>query len=121
MRRAADRLLRTAKRSSLGRLNTIRVTAINANRPQKHIGLRSVSSLGKNHGSSQTFQSSMYLRQFSAAAIVSIVASGLWYYQKVPDQSREVSDSTTATRVVSYSTPSVSGQSSVQNEPQLTH
>ncbi|KAL8887916.1 MAG: hypothetical protein Q9215_004562 [Flavoplaca cf. flavocitrina] len=105
MRRAADRLLRTAKRSSLGRLNTIRVTAINANRPQKHIGLRSVSSLGKNHGSSQTFKSSMYLRQFSAAAIVSIVASGMWYYQKVPDQRREVSDSSTATRVVSYPTP----------------
>lgn len=119
MRRAADRLLRTAKRSSVGRLCTARSSAVNPNRSQKFAGFRSVSSFSKNHGPFQTSQSAMYLRQLSAAAIVSIVASGLWYYRKEPDQKRELADSPTTTRGLPYSTPFVPGQLFGQIEPQL--
>ncbi|KAL8850129.1 MAG: hypothetical protein Q9221_004890 [Calogaya cf. arnoldii] len=112
MRRAADRLLRTAKRSSVGRL---RVTRASADRSQNHTGFRSVSSFGKNHGPFQTFQSAMYLRQFSVAAVVSIVASGLWYYQKEPDQKGEVADSPTTTRGLLHSTPTVAESRSQRN------
>ncbi|KAL8928327.1 MAG: hypothetical protein Q9172_000919 [Xanthocarpia lactea] len=49
----------------------------------------------------------MYLRQFSVAAIASIVASGLWYYRGEPDRKRELTDSPTTTRGLVSSNPSV--------------
>ena len=106
MRRAADRLLRTAKRTSVGRLCTSRCFDVNLSRTHRYTGLRSVSSFGGNHGPLQTFQSAMYLRQFSVAAIASIVASGLWYYRGEPDQKGELTDSPTTTRGL-LSNPSV--------------
>ncbi|CAL8581988.1 [Pyruvate dehydrogenase [acetyl-transferring]]-phosphatase 1, mitochondrial [Xanthoria parietina] len=54
----------------------------------------------------------MYLRQFSAAAIVSIVASSLWYYRKEPDQKRELAGSPTTARGLPHLNPAVAnGQS----------
>ncbi|KAL9001175.1 MAG: hypothetical protein Q9169_000359 [Polycauliona sp. 2 TL-2023] len=103
MRRAADRLLRSAKRSSVRRLCTTRA-AIDTTR-QKNSGIRSASSFSRNDGPFQTFQSAMYLRPFSAAAVVSIVASGLWFYRQDPDQKSKSSESPTVTSGVSHSTP----------------
>ncbi len=117
MRRAADRLLRTAKRTSVGRLCITRSPYRNPNRSQKYTGFRSVSSFSKNHGPFQTIQSTMYLRQFSAAAIVSIVASSLWYYRKEPDQKRELAGSPTTARGLPHLNPFVLGQLLGQLEP----
>ncbi|KAL8643345.1 MAG: hypothetical protein Q9228_000067 [Teloschistes exilis] len=46
--------------------------------------VRSLSSSSKNHDRLEVLQSAMYLRQFSLAALVSVVASGLWYYRVTP-------------------------------------
>lgn len=115
MRRAADRLLRTAKRTSVGRLSITRSPNSNPNRSQKYTGFRSVSSFS--NGPLQTIQSAMYLRQFSAAAIVSIVASSLWYYRKEPDQKRELAGSPTTARGLPHLNPFVLGQLLGQLEP----
>ncbi|KAL8669717.1 MAG: hypothetical protein Q9168_005701 [Polycauliona sp. 1 TL-2023] len=117
MRRIVDCLLHTAKRSSVGRLCTTR-SAVNTEQSQKYSGVRSASSFSKNHGPFQTFQPAMYLRQLSATtALVSIVASGLWYYRKDPDQKREISSNPTGS--FSHSTPFVFGQLHEPNEHRL--
>ncbi|KAL8779527.1 MAG: hypothetical protein Q9213_006896 [Squamulea squamosa] len=57
----------------------------------------------------------MYLRQFSVAAVASLVASGLWYYRADPDQTRELGDSPTTTRHIPFSAPTVAVSPSLRN------
>ncbi|KAL8827923.1 MAG: hypothetical protein Q9170_006822, partial [Blastenia crenularia] len=49
----------------------------------------------------------MYLRQFSVAAVVSVVASGLWYYRAPPNQQGDLANSPTNTNQIQPSTRTV--------------
>ncbi|KAL8953549.1 MAG: hypothetical protein Q9222_000607 [Ikaeria aurantiellina] len=49
----------------------------------------------------------MYLRQFSIAAIVSVVASGVWYYQATPSPQRDLVNSPVAASAAQPSTHTV--------------
>jgi len=80
MRRAAVQALRTARYAPVRRSfipRNLPVTSIG-----NVLGQRTVSSSSaRNHGVSQVLQSSMYFRSFSVAAIVSLFASGVYYFK----------------------------------------
>lgn len=78
MRRAAVQVFRTARCVPVRRILTPRNLPITS--PISAIGQRSASS-ARDHGVSQILQSSMYFRSFSFAALVSLFASGVYYYK----------------------------------------
>lgn len=87
MRRAVVQVLRTARRTSVWRfLPSTQPLAASAKQSRSFVGFRPASTDSKNHGPLQILQSAMYLRQFSVAAVVSVVASGVWYYRATPNQ-----------------------------------
>ena len=96
MRRAAVQAFRTARCTPVRRILTPRTLPISA--ANHGIGQRLVSSTARNHGLSQILQSSMYFRGFSVGALLSLLASGAYYYigDSKPGKAALV-DSTTAT------------------------
>lgn len=82
MRRAAVQAFRTARCAPVRKILVPRNLITLPSRSVK--GERSVSSSARNHGVSQILQSSMYFRNFSIAAIVSLFASGVYYYKGDP-------------------------------------
>lgn len=83
MRRAAAQAFRTARRSPLRKVVTTRVFP---RPPVNHIvGLRPVTTNNRGDASTQIIRSSMYFRTFSVAALVSVLASGVYYYQRDPE------------------------------------
>lgn len=109
MRRAAVHLLRTARRTSVRRfLPTIQPCAVTAKHSRSYVTSRSASSLNKSHGRLQVLQSAMYLRQFSVAAVVSVVASGVWYYRASPNPQGDLVNIPTATDGFHSSTRAIS-------------
>lgn len=77
MRRAAVQAFRSARRSA------IRKALIS--RPFSSPSPRPGSSPVRRNAPTQMVNSSMYFRNFSVAAIVSVLASGVWYYQRDPE------------------------------------
>ena len=82
MKRTAVKALRTARDAHLRRLfnkttlsNNLSVSA-NARLRQAELSRQVL-----HHGSLKVLSSSLYLRSFSFAALVSLFASGFWYYQ----------------------------------------
>ena len=84
MRRAAVQAFRTARRSPLRKLITTRTFP---RPPVNHIlGLRPVNTVIRRDAPTQIIiRSSMYFRSFSVAALVSALASGVYYYQRDPE------------------------------------
>ena len=82
MRRAALQVFHTARCVPVRRILTPRHFPTVP--PTRAIGQRSASSSAKDHGVSQILQSSMYFRTFSVAALVSLFASGVYYYKGDP-------------------------------------
>ena len=83
MRRAAVQVFRTARRVPLRKVVTTRAFPRS---PVNHIiGLRPVSTVSRRDAPTQIIRSSMYLRTFSVAALVSVLASGVYYYQRDPE------------------------------------
>ncbi|KAL9605013.1 MAG: hypothetical protein Q9219_000201 [cf. Caloplaca sp. 3 TL-2023] len=107
MRRAAVRLLCTARHTSVRRpLLSIQPVAVFAKRSRNFAGFRTASAHGKKNAQLKVLQSAMYLRQFSVAAVISVVASGVWYYRASPNQQGELvnspgttADAPTSTRI----------------------
>ncbi|KAL8936512.1 MAG: hypothetical protein Q9216_004892 [Gyalolechia sp. 2 TL-2023] len=109
MRRAAVRILRTARRTSVRRfLPSLQPIAVTAKQSRSFVAPRSASSHSKSHDPFQVLQSAMYLRQFSVAAVVSAVASGVWYYRALPNQQGDPVTIPTAPDVLSSPTRIVS-------------
>ncbi|KAL8717716.1 MAG: hypothetical protein Q9225_005069 [Loekoesia sp. 1 TL-2023] len=107
MRRAAVQILRTARRTSVRRfLPSIQPLAATAKQSRSFVGFRPASTDSKNHGPLQILQSAMYLRQFSVAAVVSVVASGVWYYRATPNQQGDLAYNPTSSNDVQSSTRS---------------
>lgn len=87
MRRAAALALRAARRPHKRSLyGPFQPPAIQDHALRGPVRVRSLSSSSKNHGPLEVLQSAMYFRQFSLAALVSVVASGVWYYRATPGQ-----------------------------------
>lgn len=83
MRRAAVQAFRTARRSPLRKVVTARTFP---RPPANHtVGLRPVTTLTRRDAPTQIIRSSMYFRTFSVAALVSVLASGVYYYQRDPE------------------------------------
>ena len=82
MRRAAVQALRPARRSPFRKAVIIRTFPIS--RVHHAISERSASTAARRDVPTQLIRSSMYLRNFSVAALVSVLASGVWYYQRSP-------------------------------------
>ena len=83
MRRAAVQAFRTARRGPLRKVVTTRIFPRS---PVHHIvGLRPVSTVTRRDAPTQIIRSSMYFRTFSVAALVSVLASGVYYYQWDPE------------------------------------
>lgn len=84
MRRAvAQAAFRTARRSPLRKLVTTRAFL---KPPVNHIvGPRPVNTVIRRDAPTQIIRSSMYFRTFSVAALVSVLASGVYYYQRNPE------------------------------------
>ncbi|KAI4150727.1 MAG: hypothetical protein LQ341_001045 [Variospora aurantia] len=93
MRRAAVQILRTAKGACVRRLPPLRQSGALAERIST--GFRPISSFRKNYGPRHVFQSAMYIRQFSVAAVVASVASGVWYFRAPPYHMRDYSNNPT--------------------------
>ena len=82
MKRTAIKALRTARHGHLRRL-------LNTGKSSNELPLSAagrlrqaeLSRLVHQHGSLKILSSSLYLRSFSLAALVSLFASGVWYYQ----------------------------------------
>ena len=82
-RAAAQAAFRTARRSPLRKLVTTRAFP---RPPVNHIvGLRPVNTVIRRDAPTQIIRSSMYFRTFSVAALVSVLASGVYYYQRNPE------------------------------------
>ena len=83
MKRTATKALRTAQNASLRRLLN---TAKSGNNLSVSAAARlrqgELSRLAQYHGSLKVLSSSLYIRSFSLAALVSLFASGVWYYQE---------------------------------------
>ncbi|KAL8937803.1 MAG: hypothetical protein Q9211_003498 [Gyalolechia sp. 1 TL-2023] len=98
MRRVAVKILRTARRTSVRRfLPSIPPIAATAKQSRSFVASTSASSPNKSHGPFQILQSAMYLRQFSVAAVVSVLASGVWYYKASPNQRGNLVNTPTVT------------------------
>ena len=83
MRRAAAQALRSARRSPLRKVLFTRASPIS--RVHHALSECSASTVTRRDASTQIIKSSMYLRNFSVAALVSVLASGVWYYQRTPE------------------------------------
>ncbi|KAG8527938.1 uncharacterized protein KY384_006854 [Bacidia gigantensis] len=83
MRRAAVQALRTARRGSLRKLLLAKNYSF-LNHQSKYP--RRPGALLPRNAPLQIVQSSILFRNFSIAAAVSVVASGVWYYQREPGQ-----------------------------------
>lgn len=82
-RAAAQAAFRTARRSPLRKLLTTRAFP---RPPVNHIvGLHPVNTVTRRDAPTQIIRSSMYFRTFSFAALVSVLASGVYYYQRDPE------------------------------------
>jgi len=108
MRRAAVQVFRSARRSAVRKALTSRAfrsTSVHLSTP----GPRPISSPARQNAPNQIVNSSMYFRSFSLAAIVSVLASGVWYYQRDPEtralvNGTSVKNSPTAFSASQYST-----------------
>lgn len=108
MRRAAVQALRTARCAPVRRSSIPRNLAITL--ISNSLGHRTVSSSSaRNHGVSQILQSSMYFRSFSVAAIVSLFASGVYYFKGEPAPG--------TTSVVNSTSPTDGGPRHSLNQP----
>ena len=103
MRRAAVQAFRTARRNPLRKVLTTRAFP----RPPENrsIGLRPVTALTRRDDPSQLVLSSMYFRTFSIAALVSVLASGVYYYQQDPEDRALVNGTSAVTPGSGHSTP----------------
>ena len=85
MRRAATQAFRSARRGHVRRLLTQRFLQTSAsNHAYRSTATRPSASLSPKDAQTQILSSSMYFRNFSLAAIISVLASGIYYYQKEP-------------------------------------
>lgn len=108
MRRAVIRVLRTAKCARVGNfLLPVRPIAVTVFQRPSYVGVRSGSSFRKDHGPRQNLQSAMYLRQFAAAAIASVVATGVWYYRGESNVQGDLANSPTTTHGLPSNIPCV--------------
>ncbi|KAL8739899.1 MAG: hypothetical protein Q9190_007339, partial [Brigantiaea leucoxantha] len=114
MRRAAVQVLRSARRAPVRRLLDTRGSPpATADQASSRLGIRAASSSARNYGSLQILSSAMYFRNFSVAALVSAIASGVWYYRGAPFQPGDTSKS--------QSLPTASSQTDTQlASPQST-
>ena len=103
MRRAAVQAFRTARRSPLRKVVTTRVFP----RPQVNpiVGLRPVTTVSRRDAPTHIIRSSMYFRTFSVAALVSVLASGVYYYQRDTDIRALVNGTSGVTPASGFSTP----------------
>ena len=107
MRRAVAQALRSARRSPFRRVLLTRAFPIS--QVNHALSERSLSTATRRDAPTQLIKSSMYFRNFSVAALVSVLASGVWYYQRNPEtralvNGTSVSTSGTGLAATQYST-----------------
>ena len=87
------------------------------------IGLRPVSTVTRRNAPTQIIESSMYFRTFSVAALVSVFASGVYYYQRDPEAKALINGTSVITSSSGLSAPqysvlaSASGSLPAQTQP----
>ena len=106
MRRAAFQALRAARRAPVRRLLLGSKSSLGSDQARNAFAFRAASTYTRNHGPLKILSSAMYLRQMSVAALVSAVASGVWYY-RAPSPQGDIRNSPTVTN------PSYGGSSEV--------
>ena len=84
MRRAAVQALRIGRRGSIRKFFAVKASPLLSS--SRFQSARSSTASTQKHVPLQIIHSSMYFRNFSVAALVSVVASGVWYYQKDTSQ-----------------------------------
>ena len=121
MRRAAIQVFRSARRSAARKALTSRaISAYTKNRSTPVP--RSTDTGPREHVPIQIVNSSMYFRNFSVAAFVSVLASGVWYYQRDPETRALVNGTSVKTTASGFSAPQystlASAPTSVPPQPQ---
>ena len=107
MRRAAVQAFNSARRSAVQRAFTSR--AFSASSVNRSItGRRSTASTARRDVETQVVKSSMYFRSFSVAALVSVLASSVWYYQRDPESRAQVNDTSLKASGTGFSAPQYS-------------
>ena len=115
MRRAAVQAFRTARRSPLRKVLTTRTFP---RLPGNHIiGLRSGNTVIRRDAPTHIIRSSMYFRTFSVAALVSVLASGVYYYQQDPEARALVNGTSIGTSGSGFSPSQYSTLASTSNLP----
>ena len=115
MRRAAVQAFRTARRSPLRKVLTTRTFP---RLPGNHIiGLRSVNTVIRRDAPTHIIRSSMYFRTFSVAALVSVLASGVYYYQQDPEARALANGTSIVTSGAGFSPSQYSTLASTSNLP----
>ena len=95
MRRAAVQAFRIARHGSLRKFLTTKPSPFSTSNHFQ--STRSSTATSRKNATLHIVQSSMYFRNFSVAALVSVVASGVWYYQRDYSQDpRAIVSSTSA-------------------------
>ena len=117
MRRVVVQAFRTAKRNPFRKVLTQRAIPISS--LTRHINTRPVTWATRKDASAQIIQSSMYLRNFSVAAFVSVLASGYWFYQRdhSTDSRAFVNNTNVSPSGKSHATSEVSAITSVADQP----
>lgn len=114
MRRAAVQALRTVRSKPFRKVLTQRAIPISS--LARHTNTRPIAWPSRKHASTQIVQSSMYLRNFSVAAFVSVLASGYWFYQR--DHSSDSKAFTTSPNVSPFlATPQTSTLAAAADQP----
>lgn len=107
MRRAALQALRSARRSATRKAFTSRALSFTSsyrNPPKSGVA----STATRRDAQTLVVNSSMYFRNFSIAAFVSVLASGVWYYQRDPETRALVNGTSLRTTGTGFSAPQYS-------------
>ena len=120
MRRAAVQVLRSARRSAIGRGLTAKAFSAS---PENRATSRSrpVTSAVRRDAPLQLLRSSMYFRNFSVAAFVSVLASGVWYYQRDPETRALVNGTNIQSSGPGFSAPQYSTLASASGSVPQSH
>lgn len=108
MRRAAVQVFRSARRTALRRALASKAFSTTSSVNRSTSGPRLTTSTARRDVPTQIINSSMYFRSFSVAAVVSVLVSGVWYYQRDPETRALVNGTNVKTSGSGFSAPQYS-------------
>lgn len=101
-------MFRSARRTALRRALASKAFSTTSSVNRSTSGPRPTTSTARRDVPTQIINSSMYFRSFSVAAVVSVLVSGVWYYQRDPETRALVNGTNVKTSGSGFSAPQYS-------------